>query len=650
MAFSIGSVILEKYKIEELLGRGAFGEVYLVTHIGLNAPFAIKVLQKDSPQLGSSTFSNFQLKFALEAQIGAQIQHPNIIRVTDVAEVENASILIMEYASNGTLAQHLEETRRKKETIPVEDALRIALDVASGLSAVHQKKIVHRDIKPSNIMFSDEWRAKITDFGLAQIRGGPSLRSQLSNPASHPGTPQYMSPEQHSIKSYLTPASDIYSVGLILFEMLFGELLNQRDTPVPVIEKEVQRLTQEARLSRKFSQELESLLIKALALKPEDRFVDAGELEEAIEKLIALSERTVPRGKLGTWRMQGIGQKNEGNEKGSRRVTTSVVVMLSFAVVVLVVFQFRGQFPWISTTSTPTISPSVEIPPTKEILSTPTFTTSPTPTSSATLTPPPTLTPTLTPPPSNTKSPTSTPTHTPASTTPAPTLIPTAPSSLTIEELPRTITLSALSDITAIAFSPDGELIVAARSNLQITVWSSEGTVIKTFTGHATRIDSLAFSQDSSLLASADTSSVLRIVRISDGDLIATWTAHTQGIAFVGFFIDPSIFSGEILITGGGPFDSKIHRWNPTNGEEIGDEFSGPSGPVRSLDFASNRKFLAAISTNTSSVFVWKSAGQNVAYRVAPSGGVQPRSVQFSPDEKILVLTEFVVLNKMRHN
>ncbi len=634
MAFSIGSIILEKYKIEKLIGQGAFGDVYLVTHIELNAPFAIKVLQKDAPQLGSSTFSNYHVKFALEAQIGSQIQHPNIIRVTDLVQVENSYVLVMEYASNGTLHQYLEEKREKQETIPLADALRITLDVSSGLSAVHKKKFVHRDIKPKNILFSDEWRAKITDFGLAQMRGGPSNRSQLSQPMSHPGTPEYMSPEQRIITNYLTPASDVYSVGLILYEMLFGEHLSLRETPTLIIKKNIREFAQRNRLPRNFSRKLEALLIKTLAYKPEERFQEAGELEEAIEKLITLSEKTVPRDSVVKLGKQNETKKIGDDEEVSRRVTTGVVVMLSFAVVVLLVFQFRGLFPWINKTSTPTISPSVEVHPVEENPSTPTFTLNAT----STPTPTPTSSLTLTPSPSETKIPTATSTPTPSPTFPStsiPTQVPTIAGPFTID-LDRAITLSNLSDVTAITFSADGSLIASARANLQITIWSSEGNTVESLTGHLIRIDSLAFSHDNSLLASADASSALRIVRISNGDVVASWSAHTQGIAFVGFFFDPSIFAGEILITGGGPFDSEVRRWNPTNGEEIGDEFSGPSGPVRSLDFAPIRKFLAAISTNTSSVFVWKSAGQNVAYRITVPGGVQPRSVQFSPDEQIL--------------
>jgi len=220
MSNNPGDVLLDKYHIEALIGRGAFAEVYLATHLALNAPRALKILRKDAPGLDSSEYGDFKARFQLEAQLGAMIDHPNIIRVYDFEQDDETLILVMEYAPGGNLAERIAKARKTGEPIPTDEALQIGIDVASGLAELHQRDIVHRDLKPSNIVIDDKGHAKITDLGLAQISGGPSMRSQLSEPNLHPGTPGYMSPEQEHNRKYLGPNSDVYSLGLVLFELL----------------------------------------------------------------------------------------------------------------------------------------------------------------------------------------------------------------------------------------------------------------------------------------------------------------------------------------------------------------------------------------------------------------------------------------------
>lgn len=128
----------------------------------------------------------------------------------------------MEYAPGGSLLTRLEKLKAQGEQMPIAEALQITLDIANGLAVLHSRDIVHRDIKPSNILFDNKGHAKLADLGLAQIPGGPSMRSQLSNPTPHPGTPGYMSPEQEHERGLLKPPSDIYALGLVIFEMLTG--------------------------------------------------------------------------------------------------------------------------------------------------------------------------------------------------------------------------------------------------------------------------------------------------------------------------------------------------------------------------------------------------------------------------------------------
>jgi cyclophilin family peptidyl-prolyl cis-trans isomerase len=224
MLYQPGAIILGKYRIDRFIGKGASAEVYLATHLELKAPRSLKILSRDLPGVGSTAFGDYRQRFELEAQLGARINNSNVIQVYDFHQDEDSLVLVMEYAAGGSLAGRIAKARETGQPVPVEEAVRIAGDTAQGLSAVHALDCVHRDLKPTNILLDAQGRAKVADLGLAQIPGGPSQRSVLSQPLAHPGTPAYMSPEQATTSQHLTPASDIYALGCVLFELLTGRL------------------------------------------------------------------------------------------------------------------------------------------------------------------------------------------------------------------------------------------------------------------------------------------------------------------------------------------------------------------------------------------------------------------------------------------
>jgi D-xylose ABC transporter substrate-binding protein len=220
--FSENDIILKNYRIEKSIGQGAFGEVHLATHLGLNGKRAVKVLLRDEVGIGSTEYDEYRNRFRQESQLMEWFNHPNIIRVYDFQEEDNTLFLVMEYASGGSLQNRLDAARRENVPFPLEEVIRIGIEVAEGLAALHARDVIHRDLKPSNILFDAHGHAKVADLGLAQIPGGASMRSQLSVGRPHPGTPAYMSPEQEVAGSYLRPSSDVYALGLILFELLTG--------------------------------------------------------------------------------------------------------------------------------------------------------------------------------------------------------------------------------------------------------------------------------------------------------------------------------------------------------------------------------------------------------------------------------------------
>ncbi len=263
-----------KYRVDAFVGKGATAEVYRATHISLKTRRAIKVLHQalEGAGVGSTTFDDFRQRFKLEAQLGGQFNQANIIHVYDFIEQGDKTLmLVMEYAPGGSLGERLTRLREGGAVMPIEEAAGIALDIATGLTGLHARDVVHRDLKPSNILFDEAGRAKVADLGLAQIPGGPSLRSQLSAAQPHPGTPAYMSPEQLDSRAYLTPASDVYALGLIAFEMLTGRAY-----------KNVRPGTRTSSLRPEVPSALDDLVAQMLDKQPDARPFDGAEVAERL--------------------------------------------------------------------------------------------------------------------------------------------------------------------------------------------------------------------------------------------------------------------------------------------------------------------------------------------------------------------------------
>lgn len=262
-------VLKDRYRIIEYIGCGGMAEVYTAVDMLLERTVAVKVLR---PQF--STDENFINKFRREAQAAANLNHNNIVSVFDVGTQDNIHYIIMEYVPGETL----QKVVQKKAPLDPLEAIYIARDIAKALLKAHSKGIVHCDIKPHNILMDDSGVAKVSDFGIARAISSTTVTFD----GAILGSVHYLSPEQARGEA-VTFSSDIYSLGVVLFEMLTGRLPFTGETPISVAMQHVQNSPPLLRdINDKIPAVLESVVSKALSKNPEDRYT-AVELIRALK-------------------------------------------------------------------------------------------------------------------------------------------------------------------------------------------------------------------------------------------------------------------------------------------------------------------------------------------------------------------------------
>ncbi len=293
-----GSLAGGRYQLRDLLGAGGMASVYLAYDTALDRQVAIKTLHSD---LGRE--QSFRERFRREAQAVAKLSHTNIVSVFDTGEGEvtfadragDAAVMpyiVMEYVEGQPLGSALEADIRQFGAMPADKALKVTADVLAALETSHEMGLVHRDIKPGNVMMTKRGVVKVMDFGIARaMQSGVTSMTQTGMVV---GTPQYLSPEQ-ALGRAVDARSDLYSVGIMLFQLLTGRIPFDADSPLAIAYAHVQEEpVAPSSINRSITPAMDALVARALKKNPNERFPTAAAMRDEIARVMAAGQAGAP--------------------------------------------------------------------------------------------------------------------------------------------------------------------------------------------------------------------------------------------------------------------------------------------------------------------------------------------------------------------
>ncbi|MFI6285762.1 protein kinase [Streptomyces sp. NPDC051018] len=286
-----GSVAGGRYQLRDLLGEGGMASVYLAYDSALDRQVAIKTLHSE---LGRE--QSFRERFRREAQAVAKLSHSNIVSVFDTGEdTLDGSLMpyiVMEYVEGAPLGSVLHEDVRRYGAMPADKALRVTADVLAALETSHEMGLVHRDIKPGNVMITKRGVVKVMDFGIARaMQSGVTSMTQTGMVV---GTPQYLAPEQ-ALGRGVDARSDLYSVGIMLFQLLTGRLPFDADSPLAIAYAHVQEEpVAPSTINRSITPAMDALIVRALKKNPNERFPSAAAMRDECLRIAAAGGTAAP--------------------------------------------------------------------------------------------------------------------------------------------------------------------------------------------------------------------------------------------------------------------------------------------------------------------------------------------------------------------
>ncbi|MEO2164810.1 MAG: Stk1 family PASTA domain-containing Ser/Thr kinase [Acidimicrobiales bacterium] len=303
------TVYNDRYELHRQIARGGMAEVYLARDLLLDRPVAVKVLFDEF-----SGDANFVERFRREAQAAANLNHPNIVSVYDWGEQAGTYFIVMEYVEGRSLAEILQS----EGPLHPDRAAEVATDIAAALGFAHRNGLIHRDVKPGNVLVAPNGQVKVTDFGIATAM--VSGQSDLTQAGTVMGTATYFSPEQAQ-GHQVDPRSDLYALGVVLYEMLLGRPPFTGDTPVAVAYQHVQDAPQSLRKSgASVAASLEAITMKLLAKNPVNRYPTAEDLRSDLRRYSEGAHDLRPAAPVGVGgQSSGTGQQKEADfGKGHR--------------------------------------------------------------------------------------------------------------------------------------------------------------------------------------------------------------------------------------------------------------------------------------------------------------------------------------------
>jgi hypothetical protein len=321
--FVAGTIVSDRYRVVGLLGRGGMGEVYRAEDLKLEQPVALKFLPEALSADGAAL-----ARFHREVRVARQISHRNVCRVYDIAEADGQHFVSMEYIRGEELSSVLKRFGR----LPPDKATEIARQVCAGLAAAHDAGVLHRDLKPSNVMIDEKGDVRITDFGLA------GLLEEFGGGAALEGTPEYMSPEQLD-GSELTVRSDIYSLGLVLYELFTGRKAFSAGTLTELLRlrRTVSMPDSLSSVVRDIDPNVERIIERCLAVEPKDRPASALEVAATLPGADPLAA-ALAAGETPSPEMVAAAPK-----QGSLRPPVAVALLLSSLALFALCFALSGR-------------------------------------------------------------------------------------------------------------------------------------------------------------------------------------------------------------------------------------------------------------------------------------------------------------------
>ena len=301
------TIFNDRYELHRQIARGGMAEVYLARDLLLDRPVAVKVLFDEFAH-----DANFVERFRREAQAAANLNHPNIVSVYDWGEQQGTYFIVMEYVEGRSLADIL----KTEGPLHPDRAAEIAVDISAALGFAHRNGLIHRDIKPGNVLVSPNGQIKVADFGIATAMS-PG-QNELTQAGTVMGTATYFSPEQAQ-GHQIDPRSDLYSLGVVLYEMLLGKPPFIGETPVAVAYQHVQEAPPSLRkVGAQVADSLEAIIMKLLAKNPVNRYPTAEDLRSDLRRYCEGAHDLRPANPVG------VGGKASGVSSSENEQTLSI--------------------------------------------------------------------------------------------------------------------------------------------------------------------------------------------------------------------------------------------------------------------------------------------------------------------------------------